>query len=415
MDCPQAREWLLQADDTRPERCASAEVAEHLQNCVACRSFAAELTQLEQDWRNLPLPAAAETARQEFVAGLPQASSTAGLNPAARQSSRAVRWAVAALVLIGVGVAVWSLYPTPQAVAAPVLIEKLIDWNLELAQAESAAERERIYARQEATFTKAIRKSNLSKEDRKLAGLLMESGISLAQASDPMGQAEVLSEVDDQLVERLQTAAQGRNQEAVDRFAKLHGKVSKRGVEARMAKLHESSALDFEHERRLEKIVLRDSKRMQTLIDLLERNPDISRKEIRQELNLPSKSPKGPAGLHFDLEGKENPAIGETVRYRVKLHNEGSKPLHKLQVVVTLPKDAEMMEAHGPTTSSQEGQQVIFRQLEKLAPGKEATFDVNVKPLHQGEFKVRAELRTKQQGYRPLLRDLTATVQPDVP
>src|SRR5262245_19479534 len=101
MDCTQAREWLLKADDTRPERCASAEVAEHLQDCAACRAFAGELTQIEQDWRNLPLPAAAETARQAFLARLPSGT---GVNPAARQpgsrrSSRAARWAVAALVL----------------------------------------------------------------------------------------------------------------------------------------------------------------------------------------------------------------------------------------------------------------------------------------------------------------------------
>jgi hypothetical protein len=416
MDCPQAQNWLLQAEDPRPEHCANAEVADHLQGCAACRSFAVDLLQLEQGWRELPLPAAAETARQAFLAKLPRPSvRTAGLNPAARQAGRMVRWAVAALLFIGVGAAVWSLYLTPQAMASPVLIENLIDWNLELAQADSAAERNRIFATQEATFKKAVQKSKLSDEERELAGLLLENGSWLAQNTDPMGETEHLSTVADKLVERLQSAADGKDRAAVNRYAKLQSKLNKRGVNTRLAKLQDSPAVDFDNQRRLEKIVLRDSKRMQLLVDLLERNPELSRDELRKELGIPSKSHKNGADLMFELEGSENPAVGEPARYRVKLHNRGTGVLHKLQVVVTLPEGTEMLDAQGPVSHRQEGQQVIFRPLEKLAPRGEATFDVNVKPLRGGDMKVRAELRAKHFGYRPLLREVNATIQADVP
>ena len=69
MDCTQTRDWLLQAEDPRPERCSSPEAAEHLQGCAACRSFATELGQLERNWREIPLPAAAEAVVVSPVSG----------------------------------------------------------------------------------------------------------------------------------------------------------------------------------------------------------------------------------------------------------------------------------------------------------------------------------------------------------
>jgi hypothetical protein len=414
MDCTQTRDWLLQAEDPRPERCSSPEAAEHLLGCAACRSFAAELVQLEQNWRAIPLPGAAEALRDNFLKNLPTPAVVAKPQAAGRKlADRLVRWAVAALVVLGVGLAVWTLSPTNRAVASPVLIEKLVDWNLELAQAETPAERAQIYTKQEAAFKKAVEKSKLSAEERELADLLLDNSTFLATNDDPMAEAERLSTVSDKLVEQLQSAAAGKDQAAVDRYAKLQGKVNKRGLNARLAKLQESPALDFEHERQLEKIVLRDSKRMNLLADLLERNPDMSRKEIREALGLTNKNAKTVSGISFELDAKDKIGLGEPAQYRIKLHNHNAAAAAKLQVVVTVPEGMELMSAHGPTLHRQEGRQVIFRPLSTLPANGEATFDVKVKPTREGEAKCRAELRAKQMGYKPLMREQTTTVQSD--
>jgi hypothetical protein len=214
-------------------------------------------------------------------------------------------------------------------------------------------------------------------------------------------------------VEQLQSAAAGKDQAAVDRYAKLQGKVNKRGVNARLAKLQESSALDFDREQKLEKMILKDSRRMNLLADLLERNPDMSRKEIREALGLTGKNAKTVSGIAFDLEAKDKIALGEPALYRIKLHNQNAAAASKLQVVVTVPEGMDVMSAHGPTPHRQEGRQVIFRPLNTLAADGEATFDVKVKPTREGEVKCRAELRARQMGYKPLMREQTTTVHSD--
>ncbi|OAI55159.1 hypothetical protein AYO44_00140 [Planctomycetaceae bacterium SCGC AG-212-F19] len=409
MNCNEARDLLLRSDD--PQACAAPEIAGHLAACDACRSFVAQLAQLESAYRALPAPAEAETARVAFLEKLPRPALPA--KPQAAPGWLA-RWAVAALLLLAVGAVVWTLAPTPEARASAV-IEELIDWNLNLAQAPDAAERGRIFASHEAQFKRAVDKSKLSPDDRELAGLLLDNGSWLAANDDPVDSAERFSAVADKLVERLEVAAKGKDRGAVDRYAKLQGNVNKRGVGPQLARAEESGALNFDRERRLEKVVLRDSKRMHTLVDMLEHNPDLSRKEIRQALDIPAKAGKHPAGLVFDLEAPPQPAaVGQPVNYVIKLHNQGA-PVNKVQLVVTLPDNMELISAKGPAGHRQEGRQLIFRHLATLAGGGDATFEINAKPLRPGASKCRAELRVKQTGYRPVWREQAVTVIDNVP
>src|SRR5262249_10168241 len=162
-------------------------------------------------------------------------------------------------------------------------------------------------------FKKAMRKSQLSEEERELASLLLENGARLAQNPDPVSEIEDLSTVADKLVENIKTAAKGKDKAAIDRYARLQGKVNKRGLNARLAKLEDTGVAGSENEKRVEKVVLRESKRTQAMLDLLERNPDLSPKELRKELD--PRNHKLPTGLVFDLEGKDSAALGESVPY----------------------------------------------------------------------------------------------------
>ena len=60
--------------------------------------------------------------------------------------------------------------------------------------------------------------------------------------------------------------------------------VAEHGVGQSLAKAEASGALNFEQRRHLEKIILNDEQRMQALAELLERNPNLSRKDIRRSM-----------------------------------------------------------------------------------------------------------------------------------
>lgn len=407
MNCDQARDWLLHSDDPRPQACASDEVAGHLAACATCRTFAGQLNALEQAWRAQPAPVESEPARLAFLNRLPMAVSPAKPQAAVRGL---LRWLTAALVLFVVGAVVWTLAPTPMAHASSPLIEQLVDWNLSLAQAPDQAERARLYAEQEAHLKRASENAKLTPEEHELVGLLLETGSRLASDTDPVAAAEQLSNVADKLVERLAVADKGTDRSAVDRYAKLQAKVSERGVSTQLARAEELGVLNFEKERRIEKVVLRDSKRMNTLIDLLEVSPDLSRKDIRQALNIPAKAGKNSAGLGFDLEVPGQPVLaGQSMSCTVRLHNSGPA-LHKLVLVVSLGDDTEVISATGPTGHRKEGSQVIFRQLVTLPRGGDAAFEINLKANRSGVLKCRAELRAKQLGDRPVWREQPVTI-----
>ncbi|MBL8797920.1 MAG: hypothetical protein JNM56_28740 [Planctomycetia bacterium] len=401
MDCQRAREALLTADDLRSP---AAALRDHLERCAACRLLSQQLARLEQDWRDLPTPASADASRLAFLDRLPGSLPA----PVRRPAALVVRWLVAALLLLAVGSAAWLL-STPRAVAGPPFIERLVDWNLELAEAGSLAERQRLYASQQAAFQAAA--VSLPAEDRELASLLLENGSRLAAHDDPIAEAERFSAVADKLVEKLHQAALGKDEKAIDRYARLQTQVAQRGVGDRLAKIEEAGVLNFESERRLEKVILRDAKRRKQLIEMLEREPELKRKEIRQELDLPTKVADPPPGLSFDFDLRDRPAVvGQPTQFRIRLANRGAADLVRLQLVITLPDELEVLDTRGTSPFRREGQQLISRAPIKLPVGQETDFVVEVKAVRAGAAKCRAELRLKQSSYRPVLRDWTVKV-----
>jgi hypothetical protein len=291
MNCSQAKELLYRADDPRPESCGSAELAEHLAGCGACMSVAAEIAQLEDAWRAQPLPAEADRARVAFLARLPCVA-----RPAAPMPRRwnVPRWVAAAVFLLGVGVAGWFLFSASEVQAAPALIERLVDWNVELLEA-APADRQRLYDAQHPALIDAVRKASLAEGDRDLAGMLLDNGTWLAQNDDPVAAAERFSAVADKLVDHIQTASDGKDVKLASRYAKLQAQVLQRGISDNLKKAEESGTLNFDNKKRLEKLVLRKEDRRTKLLDLLEKNPDISRKELRKALDIPPKHPKSTA------------------------------------------------------------------------------------------------------------------------
>ncbi len=281
MTCDETRDALLSADG--PDR----STADHLAGCAACASFASEITQLEQRYRSLPLAPEADAARIAFLSRMPIARPRPWWSPP--------RWIAAAAVLTVVGLSLFFLAPTPEAQASPALIERLVDWNLELSQASTPAERGQIFATQQAALKHEVERAPLPAAERELAQTLLDNGTWLAAHDDPVATAERFSGLADQLMERMQTASERRDMKAANRFAHLQNLVAEQGVAGHFQKAQASGALDFENRRRLENLILRDEGRMKKLVELLERNPDISRKELRKALDIQPKNPKATA------------------------------------------------------------------------------------------------------------------------
>src|SRR5262245_54256651 len=135
MDCAKSQQWFLEAEVPGDLSQAPPEIVEHLRFCPACTRLLEQICQMEDQWRQLPLPAGVEQARENFLArrNLRQARTTPS-----RRRRLLVRVAVAAAVLLAVGLAGW-LWILPQAEGD--LLDRMIDWNLALSQSEDPTER----------------------------------------------------------------------------------------------------------------------------------------------------------------------------------------------------------------------------------------------------------------------------------
>jgi hypothetical protein len=296
MDCHQAREWLLRADDPHPERCGLPELTEHLKGCAACAWLAVGLQRLEQAWRDVPLPADSHRARDAFLQRLPAAVAAAARQPLPiLRRFRTPRWTAAAALFLVAGVALWMLFFTPQAGAAPDVVERLVEWNLALAEAPTLEERKKLYAEKAKEFTEAVAGSQLSPEDKDLSKLLLDNGTWLASNDDPVTEADRFNGVADKLLERMNSAAtHGKNDEA-GRFAYFLRNVREHGIEHSMKRAREGAIHKDVLKQQLKKFENREKEFKSNFEKALEHLPKGVRSDIRRGFETPRKgfSPKG--------------------------------------------------------------------------------------------------------------------------
>lgn len=291
MDCPQLQGWLLRMEAVDPACCASPEHAAHLRSCPACRGLITELGALEQNWREIPLPASAAAAKSAFLSTL--ASHKRRLGRAANPSRRVwFRSAVAASLLLAASVSGLLILDKSRASAAPGVVEALIDWNLELAETASSNRRTAIYGERLEHLRTELANAELPGEDRAFAEQLLTNASWLSQNDDPMSVADRFTAVADSLLEKIDAARSGGNVKELRRLTRLYARVSERGIEPKLEIALASKELDFEHMRRLEKVILMEDQRRQKLQALLERSPEAARKEIKRALGLPRKANK---------------------------------------------------------------------------------------------------------------------------
>ena len=294
MDCRAAQERLLSEETPTRDRLPVGELADHVDRCGACRQFLSELAQLEQSWRAIPLPAGAEKGPEKFLEQFRHAPASQSV-PLPRRRQIPTRWLVAASILIAVAIGGGFFITPPRAIASTDVVERLVDWNLSLAHAPSVGERGRIYADRVTLFTDELKRAEVPSQDRELVHSLLEKAPELVRVPDPLAEADRFNDLAEKLLARMSDATKGGDARRVDQSATLYRRVAELGIEPKLEVLEASRSLDFERQRRLERLVLRDADRMKALVELLERAPDSSRKQIKRALGIVRRPRKTPA------------------------------------------------------------------------------------------------------------------------
>jgi hypothetical protein len=277
MDCSTTRDFLLQAEHPTRLEDVPPELAAHVETCPSCRRLADRLERFEQRYRDeLPLATA---------------KAIPAVSPIRRPHTRwpLRRLAVAASILLAVGVLTWSLLP--QAQAAPDVLERLIDWNLDLTQAQAPQERQRICNERAAELEAAIEQADLRTEDRDFAVALLDGGSWLAGNDDPAAEADHFNKLADELVAQIDAATTKKDAKRLRKLAVFYRRIARQGVHANLQRAEQSGVLDFQRKRKIERVILRDAERADKLLELLESAPNATRKEIRRALDLRGKPP----------------------------------------------------------------------------------------------------------------------------
>jgi hypothetical protein len=194
--------------------------------------------------------------------------------------------AVAAVLVMGVGVAllVYLNHPAP-ATAAPPVVERLLDWDLALADAQGPQERQDLYVSQAATLSNAVERAPLNEEDRQFAATLLENGAWLSRHHDPVERTEKFCDLADLLVGRMDKAAKANDAPTVQRLGKHFGRVQK-GIGMNLQRLGANAYVGngnaAKRAERLEQIARRRAEAERRLAVLAERSPRAAAKVLRR-------------------------------------------------------------------------------------------------------------------------------------
>jgi hypothetical protein len=341
MDCRQAKDWLLDAEFPWPESPESVDVARHLERCDACRLVARQLNALEETWRTIPLPPAAERAKAEFLARLPDlelaamseeqsdpvaSASRAQGRPTGRLSRRSwlLGGATAVAGCVAVGAGLWTVLGTTDAQASDALLADLVDWNLRLTEAQSEDDRRQLFAEGATRLRSAVNETRQSDEQTELGNALLENGTWLGTHHDPVTEAARFDGLAERLLELACEARRRKAYRQMNRLLEQYNRLKELGINPNVDLAEASGALDFDHQKNLERILLSDKKRLAVLNSLLKETPHASRQEIERALKLqrnappcpkPKPKPKPPAAKKPSSKSNANtPCRGNSCR-----------------------------------------------------------------------------------------------------
>lgn len=273
------------ADPQRNERLCTllAEHPELQREYIECLQLHALL-----NWRvGLTAPA---TQADDYATILPMPTSERG--NANGGTSRWRSWSLSAAVLFfAATVAIVILVTqTPSRASADVL-DRLIDWNIELTRAKSPKDRDRIYQDHAETIKASLASANLRPEDRVFAEKLLETGAWLKQSDDPVAEYGRMNDLADQVVARLDVASQSQDATQVTKLANALDRIEA-SVDVTFERAVTCETLSKDGKKKFEHATLGGALRMKKLETILENNLDPPRKAIHRTLKGRHKAKK---------------------------------------------------------------------------------------------------------------------------
>ena len=264
MNCSEIQEQLYAAESLSDEGLLP-DLASHLRACPACAALRSNLVRLEAAAHALPSSQAGNDAKEDLLRQLQPRR-----RPATQPFESPLRlrmrrgWqasAVAAAILLVMAGTAWivltrsgrlqgrSTGPGLAQATDSSVVDKLVDLNVDLAEAATPEERNEIFASQSAPLTATLEEDHLSPEEKELASKLLENGKWLSSNTDPLDEAERFDSVAGLLFDRLQAVAPAGDAKAVARVTRRYGIVAARLNDAR-AKLARHSVRSPEQKRR---------------------------------------------------------------------------------------------------------------------------------------------------------------------
>ena len=215
--------------------------------------------------------------------------------PQFSQVSRIQRWkfqAVRAVAMLCLGMGVgfilnMSLAPSQREeklLESLDVVEELVGWNLDIAQAQTHEERQKLYENQADSMRNLLSESSLSGEDKDLARTLVETGAWLASNDDPMAEAERFGEIADKLLARIDSASAARDKPRLNQFANAYRQLTEVGVSENLKRAIAANAHDPKHKRKLDHLIAGDDGRVKKLEEMLQRQSESNSKAIHRAL-----------------------------------------------------------------------------------------------------------------------------------
>lgn len=277
MNCPQAQEAILLGDNPA-DPVFQAELQSHIAQCAECQSISQQLKHLEALAAQLPAPGSAKAK-----AAILQHVRSLEIPPAPRRLILRPMFlsAVAALLIVGVSIGLY-VHHTNQP-APPSVVDRLIDLNLELADAPTT-QQSAIFTARAAVLQSEAHDASLSADDRELASTLLEHGTWLCVNNDPVDRAEKFSDLSDLILLRMHRAAANNDLQALQRLSQRYDLVVRAGIGKNLARLSETAKATPENRKKLERIAKRNAEQERKLELLNQRASKALQKELKQAL-----------------------------------------------------------------------------------------------------------------------------------
>ncbi len=113
---------------------------------------------------------------------------------------------------------------------------------------------------------------------------------------------------------------------------------------------------------------------------------------VRAEAKIETKV-DGVASLTMELVDMDDPVeTGVETMYEIRVRNEGSKPAAGVSIACELPAGMELITAKAPVDAIVEGRQILFKSLDHVAPGGQATYKIHVKGIQEGSHRMKVRM-----------------------